>query len=128
MTKEILYYVGFCSRCGTGPLGIRICGGCQRPWIVCDECDAVWAAPDCRGEPMTLSDLQLPCPDCQASLRHLPSRWAKAEDLARIGWKGDVVGKGESLTGNSSGAGLDAGDHCAEKNDTNNSSDYGAES
>ncbi|MCP4190825.1 MAG: hypothetical protein GY768_09375 [Planctomycetaceae bacterium] len=128
MNEEILYYVGFCSCCGTGPLGIRICGGCQRPWIVCDECDAVWATPDCDGQPMTPSDLQLPCPTCQTSLRKLPSRWAKAEDLARIGWESDVVGKGSPLATDPVETETDSDDDCGEKNETTDLSDHNGES
>lgn len=100
MTEDTLYYVGFCSRCGTGPLGIRICGGCQRPWIVCDECDAVWAEPTCKGEALTLEEPDMPCPQCQTSLQQQPSCWATAEDLARIGWHRDVVGQGTPFAAN----------------------------
>lgn len=95
--RETLYYVGFCKRCGTGPLGVRICGPCGRPWIVCDECDAVWDNPSCDGEPLTLAEPELPCPACQASLMAPTSRWASEEDLDRVGWHEYVVGKGTAF-------------------------------
>ena len=41
--KRRMYYVGFCRICGTGPLGLRECGGCGEVVVLCDECDAVLA-------------------------------------------------------------------------------------
>ena len=91
---ETIYYFGFCKRCGTGPLAARVCGGCERLWVICDECDATWPDPKCEGEPIALSDPDLPCPVCNASLIQPPSRWADLADLTRVGWRENVMGQG----------------------------------
>ena len=90
-------YVGFCPVCGTGPLGIRICGGQGDAVILCDECDAVWLEPQCGELPFFPEQPDLPCPLCAGTLRHEPAHWASHEEVDRLGWQHAVIGEGEAL-------------------------------
>ena len=91
---ESMFFVGFCSSCGTGPLGIRICGACQRPVVLCDECDAIWLEPTVSGAPRFFEQPELPCPDCGGSLLSQTSHWATRAELAGSDWWPHVVGEG----------------------------------
>jgi len=66
--KQKMYYVGFCRICGTGPLGLRRCGGCGEVVVLCDECDAIWTSVDLAAKPHLAAAGELPCPGCEASL------------------------------------------------------------
>ncbi len=94
-----MHYVGFCSSCGVGVLGVRLCAGGDVV-ALCDECDAVWLTPDVYGEVHFPAQPDLPCPTCNQSLVHEPARWATMDDLARpenVHWQEAILGMGEPL-------------------------------
>lgn len=92
-----LFYVGFCSSCETGPLGVRVCGNCDKPIILCDECDAIWMDVDRSAPPTFPEQPDLPCPHCKSSLLSEKSHWANRSELESAGWLAAVVGEGEAL-------------------------------
>ncbi len=81
-----MYYVGFCRLCGTGPLGLRQCGRCNKLLILCDECDAIWTSSDLKAKPFLAQSGELPCPACENSLIETPSRWATQTDIEASDW------------------------------------------
>lgn len=81
-----MYYVGECRVCGTGPLGIRACGNCDRVVILCDECDAFWTDADLNATPHYADEDDLPCPGCQSSLFDPPSHWASEAEINTTKW------------------------------------------
>ncbi|MGI9429319.1 MAG: hypothetical protein ACR2NM_11720 [Bythopirellula sp.] len=91
-----MHYIGFCRICGTGPLGLRECGGCGEIVVMCDECDAVWTDGDFQAKPM-LADAAggLPCPYCDSALLDEPSRWAPQTKIDKVAWLLDALRKGE---------------------------------
>ncbi len=96
--KRRMYYVGFCRICGTGPLGLRECGGCGELVVLCDECDAVWSHEgidaDFSAKPQFAKEGELPCPHCEASLIEKPSRWATKSKIEKTDWVQDLLEKG----------------------------------
>lgn len=90
-----MHYFGFCRLCGTGPLGLRKCGGCNSVVVLCDECDAVWTTADVTLPPQLTDDPTLPCPHCDASLVAAPSSWATREDIDATPWLRDALEAGE---------------------------------
>lgn len=91
----IMFYVGFCRICGTGPLGIRQCGACDQLAIVCDECDAVWDSADLSASPLLSDDPNLPCSACGASLLGGDSHWATLEEIRQSEWLQAAIDSGE---------------------------------
>ena len=89
-----MYYVGFCRICGSGPLGLRECGGCSAVVVLCDECDAVWSDADFTAKPKFADEGELPCPHCQTSLVESPSRWAQKTTLDDTAWLQAAVQSG----------------------------------
>jgi hypothetical protein len=87
-----MYHVGSCPKCHQGLLGFRVCGGKERHLVIlCDECDAVWKSPDTSRRASYPGQPELPCPDCGASLRKKPSRWASLRDIHKAGWDEQIV-------------------------------------
>jgi hypothetical protein len=87
--RQPMFYVGFCRICGTGPLGLRSCGGCSRIAVLCDECEAVWPDSNLVATPIMDEgkiDENTPCPKCHQSLLAAPSHWATAEEIAATDW------------------------------------------
>ena len=93
--KRRMYYVGFCRICGTGPLGLRECGGCGAVVVLCDECDAVWVSADFSVKPRFADEGALPCPHCDASLIETPSRWATKKTIQATPWLRQALAKKE---------------------------------
>jgi len=97
--KKNMYYVGFCRICGTGPLGLRECGGCGAVVVLCDECDAVWLNCDSNAgfsaKPHFANEDELPCPHCEASLVEAPSRWARKAKINNTSWVQEALAKGQ---------------------------------
>lgn len=85
------FYVGFCKLCGTGPLGLRVCGDCGAVVIVCDECDAAWANAEIQQPPTVTGLTTLPCPHCHSDLFELPAHWADAKDVKACEWLSEAV-------------------------------------
>jgi hypothetical protein len=81
-----MHYVGFCRLCGTGPLGLRACGGCGELVVLCDECDAMWLDANFSARPQFGSQDDLPCPYCATSLLRPPSCWASQARIAKVAW------------------------------------------
>lgn len=92
--KRRMYYVGFCRICGTGPLGLRECGGCGELVVLCDECDAVWSDENFAAKPQFANDGELPCPHCQESLIEQPSCWASAAKIQQSKWVQEALEAG----------------------------------
>lgn len=84
--QEQMHYVGFCRICGTGPLGLRECGGCGEIVVLCEECDSVWTDSDFGAKPLVAGENDLPCPFCESSLLREPSRWASKSSIDKLAW------------------------------------------
>ena len=93
-TKQTMFYVGFCSICETGPLGLRSCGQCGNIALLCDECDAVWEDADLAVVPQYAESGELPCRECGASLIESPSHWATAEQIQQTDWLQQAIKNG----------------------------------
>ncbi len=78
--------IGTCRVCGTGPLGLRVCGGCQKVVVLCDECDTSWPDADPATPPTFASEEGMPCPHCQSSLWEETSTWATREEAIETEW------------------------------------------
>lgn len=91
-----LSHVGFCSVCGTGPVGIRLCAA-GHAVMLCDECDAVWQEPELTSSPRFPAQPDLPCPVCGGSLRDPPAHWASADEIRALGLESVVKGNGAAL-------------------------------
>ncbi|MCA9149877.1 MAG: hypothetical protein KDA92_11280 [Planctomycetales bacterium] len=100
--NSTLYVVGYCPSCGTGPLGVRICGGCGRPNVLCEECDALWLTPDVTGRPVFPRQPDLPCPACETSLLAPGAHWASFFELEALGWEQRIIDVGRALGSNDS--------------------------
>lgn len=83
---SVMHYVGFCRICGTGPLGVRRCGACEKLAVVCDECDAVWETADFSQTPRVSEESDIPCSNCEASLFDGDSRWATMDEIKDCDW------------------------------------------
>jgi len=94
-SKQKMYYVGFCRICGTGPLGLRRCGGCGKVVVLCDECDAIWTSADLAAKPHLAQAGDLACPDCEASLVNASSRWAKKAEIEATDWLQQALDGGD---------------------------------
>ncbi|TWU49601.1 hypothetical protein [Rubripirellula reticaptiva] len=109
--------IDFCPVCGGGLCGIRICGvananakgqvsdqagdhasdsdarfivtGSTEPHglIVCDECEAIWLAPDITTPHQYPAVEDAQCPICHDPLWGPQSRWANADDIDTLGWQ-----------------------------------------
>ncbi len=90
----LMYYIGFCPICKTGPLGLRTCGNCRRLAVLCDECDAVWSDYQTT-RPRHRGAESLTCPHCEAMLVGGASHWATASELANCDWVRRAVTKGD---------------------------------
>ncbi|MEM6654517.1 MAG: hypothetical protein AAF596_01815 [Planctomycetota bacterium] len=93
--QQTMWYAGFCRVCETGPLGLRVCGCCERVVLLCDECDAVWTSADASSPPSFSANSKLPCPHCEASLLDPPSRWATRAECEATPWIAEAVAAGE---------------------------------
>lgn len=88
-------HLGFCSSCKTGPLLVRLCGGCGLPCVLCDECDAMWVGPEVDAPPMFPAEEDASCLHCGGSLWSEESSWASADRLTEMGWGAYIVAKDE---------------------------------
>lgn len=100
--QTILYVVGYCPSCDTGPLGVRVCGGCGTAWVQCDECDAVFADPKAEPPARFLEQPEMPCPQCGTSLWEPPSHWASYDEMEQFGWLDQIIAQGSPLANPSS--------------------------
>ena len=94
--SEPMFYIGFCPQCGTGPLGLRTCGGCDAVVVVCDECDSVWTDDQIDTTPATTGSTTLPCPHCEADLYTAPAHWSTSEEIESTKWI-DFAAKAERI-------------------------------
>ncbi|MCA9110702.1 MAG: hypothetical protein KDA52_12185 [Planctomycetaceae bacterium] len=91
MRHTLMYYVGLCPLCEEGLLGIRICG--SQAWVLCDECDALWANPPHENEEPLIVQADPRCPDCGHSLWNEPAHWADRQEVTDAGWWENVAGE-----------------------------------
>jgi hypothetical protein len=88
-----MFYVGTCSVCGGGNVGIRVsASGCCIVGL-CDECDAVWLEPRLTRAPLFPEQPHLPCPDHGSSLRDAGSHWADRGEVEAAGWADVIIGQ-----------------------------------
>jgi hypothetical protein len=86
MTNVSLFCVGKSPSCGTGRLGVRRCGKCGRPHVLCDECDGRWLTRDTTQPPTFSCQPDVPCVQCEQSLRDSSARWATWQELIELAW------------------------------------------
>lgn len=91
--------VGTCRICGTGPLGLRLCGDCQSIVILCNECDAAWMGADLETKPVYADEESMPCPHCKESLWSEDSTWATDEEVTGATWINDAIEAGDLILG-----------------------------
>ena len=97
-----IHSIGFCPICGGGLCGIRICGvdpataddrfeklanDGPHGFVICDECDATWLAPDLKTAHQYPDIEDERCPICGEPLWGTASRWAEWQDIESLGWE-----------------------------------------
>ena len=92
--EHVIYVVGECPSCGTGPLGMRVCGNCRVLCVLCEECDALWLKPDVSEPPVFPSQPELPCPQCDHSLLADSAHWACFAEIEVVGWQAHICAVG----------------------------------
>lgn len=102
--SDSLFVVGFCPSCETGPLGVRICGACGRPHVLCEECDALWLSRDTTQPAIFPQQPDVPCSACGFSLQQGPSHWASWQELVQLNWQPSVVAQGTVWSAETTGA------------------------
>ena len=107
--------IGFCPICGGGLCGIRICGvdrvsadvhlseptdhqSTDHGFVICDECDATWLAPDLDTSHQYPDVEDARCPICSEQLWGDTSRWADWKDIQSLGWEFAVDRKLDATT------------------------------
>ena len=58
--------------------------------IVCDECEAIWLAPDVTTDHQYPDSENAECPICSAPLWGEQSRWANLDEIEALDWIGVV--------------------------------------
>lgn len=91
-----MLYVGFCTFCGGGCVGIRVAASGRCIVGMCDECDAVWTNSDLEKGPFFPAQPDLPCPGDGTSLRNPSSHWASREEAVAAGWGHAILGETET--------------------------------
>lgn len=109
--------VSSCPICGGGLCGVRAffdaSSRLTHGLIVCDECEAIWLQPKTDGVHVYADPESPECPISGEGLydRNV-SRWANEEDVAALGWFGEI---NPALTFDPSGdhhpGDHDSGDH-----------------
>jgi len=96
--------IGFCPICGGGLCGVRICGvdpisadarfttpanhkSDAHGFVICDECDAIWLAPDLDTSHQYPDIEQTRCPICSEQLWGERCRWADWREIESLGWE-----------------------------------------
>ena len=87
-----LLYVGRCTACDGGNIGIRVSSSGQCVAGMCDECDAVWWDPALTDGPHFLAQPRLTCPRDGSSLWERPAHWATHAEAERAGWGAVIQG------------------------------------
>lgn len=88
-----MFYLGTCSVCEQGNLGIRICSLAEDAVIICDECDALWLSTDLSQAPVFPEQPDLPCPQCNGNLIEPPAHWARFGEVYQRGWIAAIQGE-----------------------------------
>lgn len=91
-----MYYVGICSQCEQGLLGIRVCD--DQTLVLCDECDALWLGPPVDDAPPAVLTADPFCPGCGESLWGEQAHWADREEIEAAGWWRFVAGEAGDRT------------------------------
>ncbi len=87
--------VGNCRICGTGPLGLRLCGICKNIVILCKECDAAWIDAHLDTKPVYADEESMPCPHCKNSLWSNESTWATEDEVGGVDWINEAIENGD---------------------------------
>lgn len=88
-----MHHIGLCPACKQGVRGIRQCH--THGVIVCEECDAVWTAPEPADDYAFPQQPDLPCPICSRSLWGEGTHWASEAEIAALGWSDRIAGQTE---------------------------------
>ncbi|QDV27423.1 hypothetical protein [Aureliella helgolandensis] len=91
--SEPWIHLGECPFCQGGLRRIRVCQSgtpAQHLFAMCDECEALWTAPDLDAA-MSFPNLDAPqCPICAASLYGPGTGWATLEEIVGTPWAAAV--------------------------------------
>lgn len=87
--------VGTCRICESGPLGLRLCGACNKIVILCKECDAAWVDSQLEMKPVYADEESMPCPHCQESLWDEQATWASEEEIGKVSWIAEAIKSGD---------------------------------
>lgn len=95
-----MFHAGTCPKCEQGVRGFRTCG--ESPVLMCDECEAVWTAPD-EATPTFPPQPDLPSPVSGRSLIGRASHWCSKDEISAADWsdaiEGEVASSSESSPG-----------------------------
>lgn len=86
-------HIGECPVCVNGLCRVRTCmqDGSVHFYAVCDECEALWLAPN-TASPRTFPDaIQPKCPVCQQDLYGVQAHWALADELRGSEWMANAI-------------------------------------
>lgn len=87
-------HAGSCPVCGDGLRRARYCTdstGETHFYLLCDECEAIWLAPDDSGEQKYASMEDPMCPICSASMYGSSAGWLEANDLNAAPWSAGLT-------------------------------------
>ena len=91
------FFVGTCSVCGTGNIGICVPASGRCVVALCDECDAVWLDSQLKDGPYDLDEPDFLCPGDGSTMRMPPARWANLAEVSAAGWAEAVIAEGNAL-------------------------------
>ncbi len=87
-------HIGECPVCVNGLCRVRSCtseSGSLHFYAMCDECEALWLAPD-TDTPQTFPDACNPkCPICQQDLYGPQAHWSLADELRGSEWMSNAI-------------------------------------
>lgn len=87
--NQPLIYLGACPVCEGGLCRIRICGVASNDLhalAICDECEAMWSAPDLAVKHQFSSAEKPVSPRTGEPIWSPENRWASVEDVCLLGW------------------------------------------
>lgn len=87
-------HIGECPICVDGLCRVRCCDGDHveaHLFAICDECEALWQAPNTACDPQFPNARQPLCPICHRDLYGEQSHWARAEELHGTEWSAAAI-------------------------------------
>ena len=86
-------HIGECPVCVDGLCRVRTCvkDAAAHFYALCDECEALWIAPN-TDSPRTFPGASQPqCPICQQDLYGAQAHWALADELRGTEWMANAI-------------------------------------